>query len=179
MNKRLYRAAIALGASVGSAATIVSLAGPSAAVTATPDHLVCTDTQTYSITSHSANHLKQTVATVQLLNNAKTTATLSTNLTITGTVSMSVSGSLSVDEGIILASVKETITAQATKTLSVSQTVGASMTVRPGKVGYIEGGIFRVETAGSYEHVDINCNTTKGTETALTPYHYGYITSGG
>jgi hypothetical protein len=149
------------------------------AAVVSPSHPICDDVQTYKITSHSYSHLVQTVPTVQLVNKGKTTATLSTGVTITGSVSMTVSGNITTEESIIIASAKEQLGASVTVTLSGSWDVHASMSVRPGKVGYIKGGIFRVQTIGTYTHLDELCRTTKATVTSYMPYHYGYITSGG
>ena len=149
------------------------------AAVVSPSHPVCDVVQSYKITSHSYSHLVQTVPTVQLLNKGKTTATLGTSVNITGSVSMTVSGNITTEESIIIASAKEQLGASVSVTLSGSWEVHASMSVRPGKVGYIKGGIFRVETIGTYTRIDQMCRTTKGTVTSYMPYHYGYITSGG
>jgi hypothetical protein len=154
---------------------------PAGAASVKPDHLACDDTKSYSISSYTYNNLVQTIPTVQYLNKSAVIVTLTTQLGITGTVSGSFSVTAGVEEGIVLASVKTSVTAQATLTLTLSGswTTSASMPVRPGKVGYIQGGIFRVKTSGTYRHTDVICNTFTTAETAYMPYNYGWIASGG
>lgn len=174
--KRVARVVAIAGILVGS---LSAFAAPAEAAPVQPNHVVCDPEQTYHITSHSYSHLKQTVPTVQLINKGHTTATLTTGVSITGSVSVSISGSITTEESVIVASAKEQLGASVTATLSGTWDVHASMSVRPGKVGYIKGGIFRVETKGTYTKIDQICRVTKGTVTAYLPYHYGYITSGG
>jgi hypothetical protein len=152
---------------------------PSVANAAQPNHLVCGDEKSYRISSSTFNNLVQTIPTVQLINHSASTATLSTTVTITGSVSASLSVTAGVDYNFIVATVKGSVTTSATGTISGAWATSASIPVRPGKVGYIEGGIFRVKTIGTYQHVDIICRVFTTPETAYTPYHFGYIATGG
>lgn len=181
MHKRL----LAVSSAVGVVVTIIG--APAAMASSThprPNVCVSSAFKTYTVKSRAADVLVQTIPTVSLDNSkGKTIATLTTGLTITGSVSIAASitagASVGVDFAVVKAGVQASGTTTATVTLSGSYVTSASMQVRPGMTGDIKGGIFRTVTTGEYDVGDTTCHVTTSTVYAHTPYKWGYITSGG
>ena len=117
---------------------------------------------------------------VALINKSTTqTATMGKVLTVTGTVNVSLSYTAGVSGSIVVASVNASYQVGASVSISGSDSVSASMTVRPLHTGYITGGIGQIETTGTWYTQNNGCGITANSEMAKSPYEWTYITSGG
>lgn len=160
------------------AVAAVAIPATAYAAPVTPQMVICDASQTYKVTSRSADVLVQTIPTIQVYNKGTTTATFSEAVAITGTVSLSFTASITVEESVIVAGSKQTLGAGATITLSGSVTTTAGVTVTSHHYGYIYAGIWRGVTTGTYTKIDTHCKKTTGTVVARTPYRFGFIVDG-
>jgi hypothetical protein len=140
----------------------------------------CTPDKWYKVTSRLADGFVQLGPRVALINKSTTqTATMGKVLTVTGTVNVSLSYTAGVSGSIVVASVNASYQVGASVSISGSDSVSASMTVRPLHTGYITGGIGQIETTGTWYTQNNGCGITANSETAKSPYEWTYITSGG
>lgn len=105
-------------------------------------------------------------------NGTASNATVAFSATTTGTVSLAVSGTYSVDASAIVAGVN--LSLGITVTTSISTTVGhtITITVPPRTAGYGQYAIYRKVTNGHYYYLMSNCavGTDRGTLTARSPW---------
>ena len=162
-----------------SLAAMLAVAPSAEAATAKPLSEVCDVDNTYHITSYALNQLAQVGPTVALVNHGTQKNPLTYSTTFSGSIGVSLSGTITAEESVIIASAKESVSASATSTLTLTVGVIGVVNVRPGKVGTLQFGVFRIKTIGRYTHIDRNCRTTTGTVTGYTPYRIGYVAAGG
>ena len=176
------RAAVVAGTmAVGLTAAVLGSAGPALAAGSSPMGRICTPSSVQYTPSGviTYNGIHQTIPTITLVNTGKTTATLGETVSISATVGASLAGSLQMDESVLVASMKQTVTVTISASVSGTISTNASMQVRPGKTGYIQAGVVMAETNGTATQVLSNCILEKQNEVASAPEHLGFVTSGG
>ncbi|MCW2540728.1 MAG: hypothetical protein JWN95_2453 [Frankiales bacterium] len=128
---------------------LLSAAPPADAANLSPAYNVCSEDQKFTVTSRHADLLKALTPQFALVNNSASNATLSHALSLSGSVSLAVSASVGVDASVLLSTIKTQVSATATMTITASQSITGTMTVRPGRVGYIQGGILKLYDTGT------------------------------
>lgn len=148
-----------------AASTIVLLTGAPALASA-PDGCISTRGYLYgSVVNHGL--VLDGMGTPKIFHNGtSSTATQSLAQSSTGTSQWSVNGSVSVtgsyEFGPIKAGVTATVGGSYTTSNGETQTVTATISIKPGYYGILQGGVFRRYTTGHYYYDNGNCTYTTG-----------------
>ena len=155
----------------------------SATAAATPSTCHSSAVKIYKVTSRHAAVLVHFGPTIQLENDGYTEATIGKTFTVTGSTTISASvtagANVGIDIKVVRIGVEGSGTLGAAVTIGGSEAIYASMTVRPHKSGYVDAGVFRTVTDGSYTVINTICRTSHSVVHAYTPYAWGFVTSGG
>lgn len=86
---------------------------------------------------------------------------------------------VSIDLAVIKAGVSGQVSGGVAYTISGTESITGSMSVRPHQTGHVQGGIFRVVTDGNYTTIDTTCHTSVSHVNAHSPYEWGFVVTGG
>lgn len=169
---RVIRAAVLTAA----IAAVTLTATPAMAATAAPAKPgdICWPTTWYTVTSViTRSGIVQLLPTVVEPNNSTEPSTLTMGVSVSGSVTAGVTGSIPVAPQGIAASIGPNVSANVSGSVSIS----ATTTVPPGYTGYLQFGIITEQTNGIAYSRDFWCNVTSQPEVATAPEGFGYIAS--
>lgn len=160
----MHKRTVITGASLLATGFMIFAPSGATAAEPTPDggvtanSIYCDPNAHYNITSRDLNYMKGLSSAVTYKNTTGNQQSFSKAITVSGSVSMTLSTTVGVDQNVALTSIKASVTGSATTTVSGSSTVQANMVVSPYKTGELTAGIGRVKTSGTYAQYYTNCD---------------------
>ena len=129
----------------------------------------------YTNVTRYANRMRYLSGPFAFQNDTPNKQSFTLTKSVTGTVGFttSIGGGVAVD--VIIAKVEAKTGLELHRSVSVSTTLSATVTVDPHRTGHLGFGVWRVVTRGHYYYVGQTCHITdKGYITALTPLRKGF-----
>lgn len=164
---------------VVAAAGLLMAAQPAGAATVDPHANRCSEYKRFVITAKHADLFKPLGAHAAMVNTTGRTTSMSRSVSFSGSDSLAVSASVGVDAGVLLATVKTQVSATATRTMTVSDTITGTMSVRAHHIGYLQGGILRLYDTGRASWRYDDCGGGSKVINIATPHAIGIVASGG
>jgi hypothetical protein len=142
-----------------------------------PNRIVCNSGWEYNITSHS-KVLHVIGATYDDHNGTSHSATETLTSTRGGTVDFSASASVTLEEGVILAKVSETVGVTVSRARTATTSNAITITVPPHKDGFGHYGVWGFNASGILEFVNTGCKVAKnrGRINTFSPAFVGWNT---
>lgn len=141
-----------------------------------PDQ-VCVYEESYSSLSSQGDFWSFVGPAKGMENNTSVPQTMTTHASTSGTVTLSVSASVSVQAGVIVSGVEATFSIGASYSKTVTEGMSAVVTVPPHSEVVVRFGVKRRTTDGTYYKFSMTpwlCSSTSSSVTARTPWYVGY-----
>nr|BFE64550.1 hypothetical protein GCM10020063_090760 [Dactylosporangium thailandense] len=166
-----------MAAAIVAMVGLLSFANPSAALAAPGSGQSCPPDDWYSPTSNHGGVLFQLGPTYGVRNDTPEQNTFSVTHSVSGTASMTVNGSVSWKQSVIIEGVTITLGISVTASLTTNVSVTANVTVPANSIRYAHYGIMRNWTTGSYGITLPNCSSNTTVINVYAPWYTGYTIS--